>query len=49
MRWLGIYAVLTFLVARISFFPEMRISHGVLMYLLLRTKKPRASRASIAP
>ena len=35
MRWLSIYAVLTFLVARISFFPEMRISHGVLMYLLI--------------
>jgi len=35
VRWLCIYAVLTFLVARISFFPEMRISHGVLMYLLI--------------
>lgn len=35
MRWLGIFAVLTVLVARISFFPEMRISHGVLMYLLV--------------
>lgn len=35
VRWIAIYAVTTVLVARISFFPEMRISHGVLMYLLI--------------
>lgn len=35
LRWLAIYATVTVLVSRVVSFPEIRIAHGVLLYLLL--------------
>ncbi len=35
LRWLAVFGITTATVSQISSFPELRISHGVLVYLLL--------------
>jgi K+-sensing histidine kinase KdpD len=48
VRWLAIYAIVTALVSRAISYPEMRISHGVLLYLLLIVGASRAGGRALA-
>lgn len=43
-RWLGLYAVVTYVFARIVGAPHLRISHGLLVYLLLIIGASRETR-----
>jgi len=43
-RWLGLYAVITWFFVRIVGAPELRIAHGVLVYLLLIIGASRETR-----
>ncbi len=44
VRWLGLYAILTGFFSRVVGAPELRISHGLLAYLLLIVGASRESR-----